>query len=203
MLLLASQKSDLRRAHESLELGANPDAFDAESHDRDTPLIIASAQGNIELTKLLLKAGANVNMRRHASVDGATPLMVAAQGNRAEIMQLLIDRGANVPARMGRFGAGPTALHYAVAENNEEACIVLLAAGAIVERRDLLAAMRNGSVAWVEQLLEAGADPRWIFETGRSVLQESAVAPVGSRTQLQKTIQRFLGRPSAARRGLQ
>src|SRR3954470_16607067 len=85
MLLLASQKSDLRRAHESLELGANPDAFDAESHDGDTPLIIASAQGNIELTKLLLKAGANVNMRRHASVDGATPLMVAAQGNRAEI----------------------------------------------------------------------------------------------------------------------
>lgn len=136
-----------------------------------TPLAVACTNGNADIITRLLDAGADPNT---VTVDGETVLMEAARTGRVEPVKLLIAHGADVNAREELRGQTP--LMWAAAENNVDVVKTLIEVGADVNVRSrggftaLLFAVRAGSLATVNALLDRGAD---VDET----IQPTAGAP--------------------------
>ena len=172
----AAHWNDLASVRLLLEAGADPNLANRFGV---TPLHEAATVNNAEMLTAMLQAGGNANAAFGA---GETVLMTAARAGNAESVRALLAHGADPEAAEGWHGQ--TALMWAALENHAEVIDLLVAAGADVNRastkhdwieisysegnvpknRDLggLTALqfgaRQGSIAAVEKLLDAGAD---------------------------------------------
>jgi ankyrin repeat protein len=136
----------------------------------------AAALGWVDRLAALLLADPALATAR--SADGFTALHFPAffgLGDAAAASQVLIEAGADVNARSANsFSVLP--LHSAVAGNHDAVVAVLIDAGADVNATQprgwtpLLGAAKNGSLASVERLLAAGADPAARNDDGSSAL---------------------------------
>jgi ankyrin repeat protein len=136
----------------------------------------AAALGRVDRLAALLLADPALATAR--SADGFTALHFPAffgLGDAAAASQVLIEAGADVNARSANsFSVLP--LHSAVAGNHDAVVAVLIDAGADVNATQprgwtpLLGAAKNGSLASVERLLAAGADPAARNDDGSSAL---------------------------------
>jgi ankyrin repeat protein len=137
----------------------------------------AAALGRVDRLVALLLADPALATAR--SSDGFTALPFPAFfgiGHAAAASRLLIESGADVNARSANsFSVMP--LHSAVAGNHDAVVAVLIDAGADVNATQphgwtpLLGAAKNGSLASVERLLAAGADPAARNDDGASALE--------------------------------
>ena len=66
--------------------------------------------------------------------------------------------------------------------------MLLLANGATVDRYAVYSAITNGHVKIVSHLLQAGGDPRWTLESGRTVLEEAIRSPEKTRADMVATV---------------
>lgn len=157
-----------------------------------TPLALAAVNGNADMVKLLLRAGADPNA---ASGEGETVLMTAARTGRPEPLTLLLEHGADPNAAERAFGE--TALMWAAGHGHAEAIRVLVAGGANADARSatidlppvnvnfsfavttalprggmtaLMYAARQGELASVPALAEAGADLNSVDPEGTTAL---------------------------------
>ncbi len=144
--------------------------LDARSSDGWTALMMASgARGEAESVRRLLARGANVDYRNKW---GQTALHLAAVAGSADKVRLLLEAGAQVN---DRDNDGRTPIVIASANEAELAVLdALIAAGADVNIPDndgltpLMRAADRGDVERVLVLLNAGADPRAVDNTGRT-----------------------------------
>lgn len=143
-----------------------------------TPIYLAAQNGNAVILDALLKAGASANEEYH---EGETVLHTAARTGNPQAVGLLLEAGAAVDAREQWHGQTP--LMWAMAQKHVELLPLLLEHGANVnalsnieewerqvtmEPRDkwlppggmspLLFAAREGCVACIKPLVDAGAD---------------------------------------------
>jgi ankyrin repeat protein len=171
----AVYQGDAAEVARLLKAGADPAATNVFGAN---PMMLAAQRGDAALLRLLLDAGADVES---ANSEGETALMVVARTGSVEAARLLLKRGANVHAR--EEWGGQTALMWAAAQGQPEMIRVLAKAGARVNERSavrdwqrrvtaegrpkdmyrggltpLLFAAREGCVACIEALLDAGAD---------------------------------------------
>ena len=143
-----------------------------------TPVYLAAQNGSAAVLAVLIDAGADPNQLYH---EGETALMTAARTGDYATVELLLEKGAKIEER--EQWHGQTALMWAAAENHADLIPLLVAHGAKVnatsnvevwerqitdEPRDkwlppggmtpLMFAAREGCLACVAPLLEAGAD---------------------------------------------
>ncbi len=148
----------------------------------DLDVFESAALGRVDrLAALLLADPALVTAR---SVDGFTALHFPAFfgiGDAAAASRVLIEAGADVNARSANsFSVLP--LHSAVAGNRDDVVAALIDAGADVNATQphgwtpLLGAAKTGSLASVERLLAAGADPAPRNDDGASALELARAA---------------------------
>ena len=111
-----------------IERGADVNAPDGRGRG---PLAVAAGEGMPEVIEVLLEAGAAVNPPDLAKTGGVScPLFQALQQSRWDNAELLLDRGAEVEAYTREVRADPL----------------------------LSIAVRNAPRAFIERMLEAGAD---------------------------------------------
>jgi len=109
------------------------------------------------------------------SPDGFHPLHYAAFFGRAEILKLLLDRGAD-PNAVADNASRVQPLHSAVAVRCMECINLLLAAGVSVNARQeggwtaLQAAAKHGDLELIDLLLQHGADPGQLADSGQSAV---------------------------------
>ena len=137
------------------------------------PLHIATQKGHEPVIRLFLaNPNLNVNVRKP---NGATPLLVAAQNNFPGIVELLIKRGANVNLGLSEEGSVP--LIVAAIKNHVGVIRPLLQEPSIKVNQvtkdgvtALCAASQEGHKKVVNLLLEKGADPNILTDTGTGPL---------------------------------
>lgn len=135
----------------------------AELSDGGTVLMWAALHKSKKAAARLLELGADVN--RASRRTGATPLIMAAEAGSMDMLQLLLDAGAKVDLRtLERLGS-TTALHTACLHNHPDAVKLLLERGAPVNdtvaiSTPLMTAATHRHLVVMQQLLDAGADPR-------------------------------------------
>jgi len=149
-----------------LEAGA--DANMQVSITGDTPLMLAARTGVTEALAVLIQHGADVNARE--SWGQTTPLMWAVAENHAEAASLLIANGADIEARSvyippdtGRGFEGGLPRE----RRPEELGAVIFSSG---ELTPLLIAARDGHLASVKTLVEAGANVNALAADGKNAL---------------------------------
>jgi ankyrin repeat protein len=149
-----------------LDAGADPDM--AVSGTGDTALMLAARTGVVAAIETLLEHGADVNAQE--TWGHTTPLMWAVAENHVDAAQVLIARGADIEARSvyippdtGRGFAGGLPRE----RREEEVGPVIFAAG---ELTPLLIAARDGHVATLKALVEAGANINAIAADGKNAL---------------------------------
>lgn len=143
-----------------------------------TPMMVASEHGNYAIMKALIEAGGDIESPND---EGQTLLMAVARTGHADTAKLLLEKGANVNA--SESWGGQTSLMWASSQSQPEMIKVLLEHGADVNARSkdqdwprwvtseprvkpldlggftpLLYASREGCLACVAALLDAGAD---------------------------------------------
>jgi ankyrin repeat protein len=137
-----------------------------EMMDEDWPdlgrLHLACFGGDLARVKHLVEAGRDINAVEDM---GTTPLHHAAEHDYREIAVFLLDRGAevNVFDELGK-----TPLHLAAKEGHHEIVTLLLSHGAdvnahlerVIGNTALSDIAGSCSLRMVQQLLDAGADPR-------------------------------------------
>ncbi|HEY0962789.1 MAG TPA: ankyrin repeat domain-containing protein [Pseudomonadales bacterium] len=158
-------------------IGAGADIH-AASRYGVTPVYLAAQNGSAPVLAVLLDAGADPNQLYR---EGETALMTAARTGDVDTVKLLLDNGAKVDER--EQWHGQTALMWAAAQGHAELIPLLVERGAKVnatsnvevwerqvtdEPRDkwlppggmtpLMFAAREGCLACIEPLLDAGAD---------------------------------------------
>jgi ankyrin repeat protein len=166
---------DAEAVRQQLAVGADPAAANLFGA---TPMMLAAARGDAPVIQLLLKAGVDVESPND---EGQTALMVVARTGQLAAARLLLKHGADVHAR--ETWGGQTALMWAAAQSQPEMIRLLVRAGARVDERStvrdwqrrvtaegrpkdlyrggltpLLFAAREGCIACLEVLLDAGAD---------------------------------------------
>ena len=125
-----------------------------------TPLMLAARTGSVRVMRELIAHGADVNAA--TSDTGHTVLMWAIAQRHLDAARVLVEAGADVAAS-SRVGFTP--LLFAARNGDLEAGRLLLAAGAAVDAHGsdgshaLPLAVLSGRDAFVEFLLEQGADP--------------------------------------------
>lgn len=123
--------------------------LEAKDANGNTILLHTAYSGFEELTKILIQQGANVD---HQNNEGCTALMIMFEHRRninrprfADIVKLLIEKNANFDLQ---DNYGNTVLLYVLRSRSNSSCI------------------RNNIV---KQLIEAGADPTIVSDSGVSV----------------------------------
>ena len=174
-LHMAVYRDDVAQVKKLIAEGADVRATNTYG---STPMSEAAIVGNVDVISALLEAGADVES---PSADGQTALMVVARSSNVSAARVLIKHGANVNAR--ESWRAQTALMWAAAESQPEMVKVLIRAGADLDARSqvnkwsrevsaepriqwrpaggftaLLYATRQGCLACVTHLVEAGAD---------------------------------------------
>jgi hypothetical protein len=142
----------------------------------------AAALGRTERVRHLL--GDDPRLAGARSPDGFTALHYPAffgMGDAAATSRALLDGGADVNARSDNaFSVLP--IHSAVAGGHDDVVVVLIDAGADVNARQrhgwtpLHGAAQNGSLASVERLLAAGADPAATNDDGTTAAELARAA---------------------------
>ncbi|PNP50515.1 hypothetical protein THARTR1_08731 [Trichoderma harzianum] len=134
----------------------------AETSDSRTALLIAVMAEQLDIVKALLKLDANLTSR---GKSGRTPLLEAVDLENTEIFEALLEKGADIRSQDEE---GNTALHLILKSNNltlTKRLIGLFKNESILDTQDasghtpLHRAAYNGSVAFVELLVEAKANP--------------------------------------------
>jgi len=173
-LLWAAHNSDAAQVDRLLKSGANANA---RNQFGATPLSEAALNGNAVIIEMLLKAGADPDS---PGADGQTALMLVARTDNTAAAELLLSHGAHVDTREKQ--KDQTALMWAAAESQPAMVRVLIAHGADVNAHSLidedlaqvssepraqhqsyggltplLFATREGCLACVQSLVEAGA----------------------------------------------
>jgi uncharacterized protein len=174
-LHMAVYRDDVALVKKLIAEGADVRAKNAYG---STPMAEAATTGNVEVIKALLKAGADVES---PGADGQTALMIVARSGNVEAARVLIKHGAKVNAR--ETWREQTALMWAAAESQPDMVKELIRRGAELDARSqvnkwarevtaeprvqwrpaggltaLLYAARQGCLACVKHLVEAGAD---------------------------------------------
>jgi cytohesin len=175
-LMWAVYNEDVALARALIDAGAD---VTLQSQFGTSALTEAAISGSAPLVGALLDAGADPNAE---NPEGETPLMAVARGGNVEAARLLVSAGADVNATDG-WGE-QTALMWASAQGQGDMVAFLAANGADLDRRGvirqwerktiteprpkdmskggftaLLYAARQGCIACVRGLIEAGADP--------------------------------------------
>jgi ankyrin repeat protein len=168
-------RDDIAEVKKLIAEGADVRATNAYG---STPMSEAAIVGNVEVINALLKAGADVNS---PGADGQTALMIIARSSNVNAARALIKHGANVNAR--ESWREQTALMWAAAESQADMVKELIRSGADLDAHSqvnkwsrevsaepriqwrppggftaLLYAARQGCLACVMHLVEAGAD---------------------------------------------
>ncbi len=174
-----------------------------------TPLLFAARQGDIESGRILLAAGAKVD---DLAPTGASALVVAAHSGQGAFAAMLLDKGADANAA----GAGYTALHVAVLRGDLELVKALVARGANPNAAiakgtpsryyskdwalnasshtgatPLWQAARYGDVPIMKALVAAGANPKFTYSDGSTILIAAVAANSGFGTGDRR--ERYLG----------
>jgi ankyrin len=199
-LAIAVRRGDLAVVKLMLEMGADPNAPDAEGR---TLLQRATDDGHWALAHLLLEYKASVNevlcsavgkqqvglvrwllentprLALQSPVDEGPPLLLAAESGNLEIARLLLGAGTPVDAPTSK---GRTPLHGAVESGNVEMVRLLLHFGASIapqsrsEDPPLHLAITRGDVKMVEFLLAHNADPTATSQrTSRTPLHDAVL----------------------------
>jgi ankyrin repeat protein len=199
-LFAAAADGDAGRVRAALAAGADPDAWNAQhaaaihlaakaehteavlalldagaDADRqleglgDTALLLALQEHDARTALALLERGADPTLASR----GTTPLRVAARNGMLDVVHALVERGALARAREERHRAD--ALVAAAAEGHSEVVRALVAAGVAPDAglpawSALMHAARNGKLRAAQALLDAGADPRAVSDTGKTAL---------------------------------
>ena len=140
-----------------------------------TAIHAAASEGNMSIVRMLLDAGVEIDIRDKFLNE--TPLHNAARGDRLLVLQLFHERGADLRA-CNR--GGEMAIHCAALSGHVDFIRMMLDFGVEVDIRDLIlnetalhkAASQSRELA-TKLLLERGADPRAISDSGRDVLQHT------------------------------
>jgi ankyrin repeat protein len=160
-LWYACETDDLILLIEALKTHAVDERSPNEAY---TPLMVAANHASLRLVDYLIRQGANVN----AQTDGGeTALMVAARHTDPNAvkntMTLLLAAGAD-PNLVS--GGGNSALMEAAYSGHAPAITLLVEAGAQVNHANqyketalFVGSLKLGSVAAIQALLTAGADP--------------------------------------------
>ena len=162
----AVEYDDVETAQLLLRAGAN--ATTANRYGVN-PMYAACLNGNAKMIGALLEAGADVNA---GLLEGETPLMTASRTGTVDAVALLVSRGADLNAREN--WKGQTALMWATSENHEAVVRYLVSHGADTKARSkagftpLLYAIRSGSFASVQALIDAGVDPNEMVQVPQS-----------------------------------
>lgn len=188
----AVRNDDARAVDQLIRAGAN---VKAATRYGITPLYLAAVNGNAAIIEKLLKAGADVNATAN---EDETALMTAARTGKVEAARVLLAHGAAVDGRENWHGE--TALMWAVGQKHPEMARELIRAGADVNARStvnnwerqntaeprekwlplgglpvLHFAARQGCVACIPVLIDAGADKNGVDQDGISPLLSAII----------------------------
>ena len=199
-LFAAAARGDVERIRALLHEGADADAWSAEhaaaihlaaegGHtdavlalldggadvDRqeeglgESPLLLALWRHDAQTALALLDRGADPTLASR----GVTPLRVASRNGMLDVVRALVERGALVRAREERHRSD--ALVAAAGAGHGEVVRALLAAGVPPDAglpgwSALMHAASHGKLRAAELLLDGGADPRAVSDTGRTAL---------------------------------
>lgn len=164
-----------------LEAGADPNGLQGgrdsgDEYESDPyPLHEAAMSGNSDLTQALLDAGAEtdpianveaVETLYDIEAEGCgTPLCYAAELGNIEVVRILVEAGADVSTSVNLLDRTP--LHRAACNGHGSIVEILVDAGAAVDAQDKgeFTPLHDArSLAVVEALLAAGADPNVVCE---------------------------------------
>jgi ankyrin repeat protein len=154
----AAYHDDLAMAKLLLRAGANAKAANRYGV---TPLTLACTNGNGEFVEALLEAGADANSTLSG---GESALMTASRSGNLRAVKALLARGANVNAVVR--GMGRTERAGANAFLNRLADPTVLGFKAKTEQTALVWATEEGHAEVVEELIKAGADFKFVMESG-------------------------------------
>jgi uncharacterized protein len=140
-IYLAAQNGSAGMTRQLLDAGANPNEIYREG---ESVLHTAARTGNVETVKVLLDAGASVDAREEW--HSQTPLMWAAAQGHAALIPLLVQNGADVNAE--------SSIQEWERQVTMEPREKWLPPGGMTP---LLFAAREGCVACIQPLLDAGA----------------------------------------------
>jgi ankyrin repeat protein len=165
----------------------NPTGNFRMAHGGSTPLMFAARNGNIDVARVLLQAGANVN---DTDASGASALVTAIHSGNSPLAGYLLQQDADPNASE----AGYTALHAAVLRSQAGLVTELLEQGAdlnaviehgsagrrfsadysirhqLIGMNALWLAAKYGEVEILQTLLDWGADPLFVNESGVTLL---------------------------------
>lgn len=145
--------------------------INARNARQSTPLHVAASLDNEEISKYLIEKGSDIN-----SLNGNfyTPLMFAG----IKVTKLLVEKGADVNYK-SRYGW--SALAEAFWRGKKDVAEYLLDNGIIIPdlkttdgMNTIIAALRIGSVKYLEKFLHMGLDPMFESEAGNSLIHFAA-----------------------------
>jgi ankyrin repeat protein len=162
-LIAAVAQGSLEDVRRLLDEGA---ALEETDWWKRTAWLVALLAGDRAKAELLRDRGANVDAR---GCCGRTPLAYAIEGSHSDLVRWLLAEGQAVD-QTDDFSTTP--LMCAVANADLECVDVLVRAGANVEHRAPSGTVlgQSATKGIVERLLEAGADPRHLSQSGQRVL---------------------------------